>query len=575
MTSAQDMKVLDDTIEGPRLSEQRENSALSDAKAQIGRLERENAASVSELEGTCKNEEPCLELKLSTEMKDHRAESEAKIKRLEHDIAAAMSKNDQMNQDMIKAMDQHNRQCEELNIKLETVQEKLEGEKREIVREAQQKQHELQSENEELRSENKRLENDKMMEQKDHDTERTLLKSHISNLEKQLKDREMVLRDCQESKEAELQEAKLKLQGMKAEDEAKLNKEREDSRQKLEEMKVKYEEKIREFKEEINVKQTDLKVLEERIEGLKLSEQRANSALSDAKARMHEQKEQYNATVKELKESNQTLQKELQDEKSNHQMTQLRAEKQEEWNRRELAQHKDELDDMKKLRDNMISRERDVESLQKQNQTALAYTLSERDSENAKLENAKRKLDEELARMREQLRKAQSDGAQTQTLQKELAKLERDKDRATRELVDCRNDLEAARKTARAKEEEVHRKEADLRQDRERMKLVLLERDDIKKERDGLEVEAMRLEMVVKNIQQIEERKYQFEIQRLLAENEKLKRADPNQMTDSGQKGSEGAPLRSAMDDLVPPLTAALARIRGRSAISAPLLYHS
>ncbi len=38
----------------------------------------------------------------------------------------------------------------------------------------------------------------------------------------------------------------------------------------------------------------DLKVLEERIEGLKLSEQRANSALSDAKARMHEQKEQYN-----------------------------------------------------------------------------------------------------------------------------------------------------------------------------------------------------------------------------------------------------------------------------------------
>jgi hypothetical protein len=26
--------------------------------------------------------------------------------------------NDQLNQDMIKAMDQHNRQCEELNIKL-------------------------------------------------------------------------------------------------------------------------------------------------------------------------------------------------------------------------------------------------------------------------------------------------------------------------------------------------------------------------------------------------------------------------------------------------------------------------
>ena len=40
----------------------------------------------------------------------------------------------------------------------------------------------------------------------------------------------------------------------------------------------------------------DLKVLEERIEGLKLSEQRANSALADSKARMHEQKEQYNVS---------------------------------------------------------------------------------------------------------------------------------------------------------------------------------------------------------------------------------------------------------------------------------------
>jgi FtsZ-binding cell division protein ZapB len=80
------------------------------------------------------------------------------------------------------------------------------------------------------------------------------------------------------------------------------------------------------------------------------------------------------ATVKELKESNQTLQKELQDEKSNHQMTQLRAEKQEEWNRRELAQLKDELADKKKLMDNMISKElykRDLDNLKIQNQTAL------------------------------------------------------------------------------------------------------------------------------------------------------------------------------------------------------------
>jgi hypothetical protein len=90
-------------------------------------------------------------------------------------------------------------------------------------------------------------------------------------------------------------------------------------------------------------------VLEERIEGLK-------------------------ATVKELKESNQTLQKEHQDEKSNHQMTQLRAEKQEEWNRRELAQLKEELADKKKLMDNMISKDlykRDLDNLKIQNQTAL------------------------------------------------------------------------------------------------------------------------------------------------------------------------------------------------------------
>ena len=82
----------------------------------------------------------------------------------------------------------------------------------------------------------------------------------------------------------------------------------------------------------------------------------------------------YQATVKELKESNQSLQKELQDEKSNHQMTQLRAEKQEEWNKRELSQLKDELADKKKLMDNMISKElykRDLENLKIQNQTAI------------------------------------------------------------------------------------------------------------------------------------------------------------------------------------------------------------
>ena len=90
--------------------------------------------------------------------------------------------------------------------------------------------------------------------------------------------------------------------------------------------------------------------------------------------------------------------------------------------------------------------------------------------------------------------------------------------------------MEAARKAAKGKEEEVRRKEADLQQNREGMKLVLVERDDIKKERDELEtkvtlnslfpteaskqlfdniIQVMKLEMELKNIQQIEERKYQ------------------------------------------------------------------
>ncbi len=60
----------------------------------------------------------------------------------------------------------------------------------------------------------------------------------------------------------------------------------------------------------------------------------------------------------------------------------------------------------------------------------------------------------------------------------------------TQELLDCRNDLESARKAAKAKEEDVRRKEADLQQHREGMKLVLVERDDIKKEKDELETKV-------------------------------------------------------------------------------------
>lgn len=99
-------------------------------------------------------------------------------------------------------------------------------------------------------------------------------------------------------------------------------------------------------------------------------------------------------------------------------------------------------------------------------------------------------MEEELGRIREQLKKALTDGALTESKQKELAKLASDRDRVAKELLDCRNDLDSARKQVKAKEEDVRRKEADLQQNREGMKLVLVERDDIKKERDELETKV-------------------------------------------------------------------------------------
>lgn len=78
--------------------------------------------------------------------------------------------------------------------------------------------------------------------------------------------------------------------------------------------------------------------------------------------------------LEQLRESNQALQTALQDAKTDHQMTQLRADKQEERNQRELAEQKAELADMRKLMDTMISserHERKEDILQKQNQAAL------------------------------------------------------------------------------------------------------------------------------------------------------------------------------------------------------------
>ena len=63
--------------------------------------------------------------------------------------------------------------------------------------------------------------------------------------------------------------------------------------------------------------------------------------------------------LKEVRESNQTLQKQFQDEESCNLKTQLRAddlEKHGEGNQREFAQLKDELAETKMVMDNMISK---------------------------------------------------------------------------------------------------------------------------------------------------------------------------------------------------------------------------
>ena len=132
-------------------------------------------------------------------------------------------------------------------------------------------------------------------------------------------------------------------------------------------------------------------VLEERIESLKLSEQRGLSALSDARARAAEQDVsrrarrrrlfargiqhsgamtlRAQAAIKELTSSLQALSAELRNEKCNHQMTQLRAEKQEEWSRREAAQLQDEVAEGRRMMEGMIPKElhrRDLEGLRAQ-----------------------------------------------------------------------------------------------------------------------------------------------------------------------------------------------------------------
>ena len=79
------------------------------------------------------------------------------------------------------------------------------------------------------------------------------------------------------------------------------------------------------------------------------------------------------STIEELRATIQELQKQIQDEKNNHQMTQLRTEKQTEWNERLIRDLKQDLAEKGKFMKQMISiqqYEHDLESLKLQNQAA-------------------------------------------------------------------------------------------------------------------------------------------------------------------------------------------------------------
>jgi hypothetical protein len=105
-----------------------------------------------------------------------------------------MSKWEMTQGDLAKAYEGHNKQITEERHKASEAASKMEVERKEMQRINDERMKELVSELEDLKADHKRLENDKIMSAKDHETERALLKSHIDNLEKQLKDRDVLLR---------------------------------------------------------------------------------------------------------------------------------------------------------------------------------------------------------------------------------------------------------------------------------------------------------------------------------------------------------------------------------------------
>jgi len=555
----------------------------ADAQAKYNALEKKMLTETAELtkknEGlSSKNEvieEQLRELKAQVKndkteaeqrIKEERAEAGGRVKELEAELTSLKAKYEMLQADSKKAEEVSSARYADLNNKFMANQEKVDAEKRQSAQKAEASFKEMQAEIEELRNEGKRLENDKIMSNKDRETETALHKSHIAQLEKQLKDRENVLRDLEESKEAEVQDARSKLQTYRSEEEAKMNREREETKKKYDELKAKSDEKIRQLKDDLNARQTEVKVLNERIEGYKTSEARANASLNELKSRQNEEKENISTQLKGMKDTLNITQKELADEKSEHQMTKLRSEKQEEWDRRELQQLKEEITEKKKMMESMISKEiykRDMDNAKQTQQGQVQELLREREAEKSKMEQEHRKGEEELAKLRAEVKKAQTEGVMTDSKQKEFDKLQQENVRIVKDIEGFRAEIDTLKKSVKGKEDELKQTRQLLDSTKDQWKPVQSERDELKRERDELDTKVMKLEMELKNIQQIEERKYQVEIMKLKTENEELKRAEKKKNTIE-PKAQGGMTEGQAENIAAPALTSALARVRAR-----------
>mmetsp|Transcript_9863 Transcript_9863/g.19696 ORF Transcript_9863/g.19696 Transcript_9863/m.19696 type:complete len:1553 (+) Transcript_9863:169-4827(+) len=521
-------------------------------------------AQLVELKTTYKQERTEMENRYITEMKDFRAETEQKIKLLENELSATLAKNEMLQTDMKKAEETSTTKISELNQKSASALEKLEGEKKDLSRLMEERHKEANAELESLRSEVKRHEKERLVAENDHNTTKALLERQISNLQKLLEDREVVVKDLEASKESELLEAKNKLQTMRQEDDTKLQKEREEAKTKFEDLKTKSDEKIRSLKEELNAKLTEAKVLEERIDGFKQSEARLTVSLTELKSRVSEDKDYYAEQVKTLKDNLKTVTKELQDEKSEHQMTQLRGQKQTEWDQRDLAQMREELSEKKKLVESMISKEiykREIEGLKAQHTTFVTDLKREKEQELVSLDTEKKRLEEELGKAKSDLKKALTEGVMTDSKQKEVSKLATEREKLATDIEKVRTEMDAMKKSLRSKDEEIKKKDQEANKVKEELRMTAAEREELKKERDELERDTLRCKMEIKNIQDKEERKHQVEIMRLKTENEELKRADrKKQQNQIEPKGGEAGALSAAG----PALSSALARVRAR-----------